>query len=47
LVVFQAVNVGKATNDERKQLQEARKAQKFQAKQRRAFFRSQGVRHSV
>lgn len=36
LVVFQAVAVREATSDERKQLQEARKAQKLQAKQRRA-----------
>jgi len=36
LVVFQAVAVREATTDERKQLQEARKAQKLQAKQRRA-----------
>lgn len=36
LVVFQAVAVREATPDERKQLQEARKAQKLQAKQRRA-----------
>jgi hypothetical protein len=36
LVVFQASAVREATPDERKQLQEARKAQKLQAKQRRA-----------
>ena len=36
LVVFQAVAVREATAEERKQLQEARKAQKLQAKQRRA-----------
>jgi hypothetical protein len=36
LVVFQAVDVREASADERKQLQEARKAQKLQAKQRRA-----------
>ena len=36
LVVFQAVDAREATPDERKQLQEARKAQKVQAKQRRA-----------
>ena len=36
LVVFQAVAVREATPEERKQLQEARKAQKLQAKQRRA-----------
>jgi hypothetical protein len=36
LVVFQAVAVREATTEERKQLQEARKAQKLQAKQRRA-----------
>jgi hypothetical protein len=36
LVVFQAVNAREATPEERKQLQEARKAQKVQAKQRRA-----------
>jgi hypothetical protein len=36
LVVFQAVEVREATADERKQLQEARKAQKTLAKQRRA-----------
>ena len=36
LVVFQAVDVREASPDERKQLQEARKAQKIQAKQRRA-----------
>lgn len=36
LVVFQAVAVREASSDERKQLQEARKAQKLQAKQRRA-----------
>jgi hypothetical protein len=36
LVIFQAVAVREATADERKQLQEARKAQKLQAKQRRA-----------
>jgi hypothetical protein len=36
LVVFQATAVREASVDERKQLQEARKAQKLQAKQRRA-----------
>ncbi|HEY1389167.1 MAG TPA: hypothetical protein VGF38_11540 [Ktedonobacterales bacterium] len=36
LVVFQAVAVREATADERKRLQEARKAQKLRAKQRRA-----------
>jgi hypothetical protein len=36
LVIFQAVAVREATAEERKQLQEARKAQKLQAKQRRA-----------
>jgi hypothetical protein len=36
LVVFQAVAVREATTEERKQLQEARKAQKLQAKQHRA-----------
>ena len=36
LVVFQASEVREASVDERKQLQEARKAQKLQAKQRRA-----------
>jgi hypothetical protein len=36
LVVFQASDVREATADERKALQEARKAQKLQAKQRRA-----------
>src|SRR6185437_12954899 len=36
LVVFQAVDVREASPEERKQLQEARKAQKVQAKQRRA-----------
>ena len=36
LVIFQAVAVREATPEERKQLQEARKAQKLQAKQRRA-----------
>jgi hypothetical protein len=36
LVVFQAVDVREATADERKQLQQARKAQKVAAKQRRA-----------
>jgi hypothetical protein len=36
LVIFQAVAVREASADERKQLQEARKAQKLQAKQRRA-----------
>jgi hypothetical protein len=36
MVIFQAVAVREATPDERKQLQEARKAQKIQAKQRRA-----------
>ncbi len=36
LVVFQAVDAREASPDERKQLQEARKAQKVQAKQRRA-----------
>jgi hypothetical protein len=36
LVVFQAVDAREATPEERKQLQEARKAQKVQAKQRRA-----------
>jgi hypothetical protein len=36
LVVFQAATVRETTADERKQLQEARKAQKLQAKQRRA-----------
>ena len=36
LVIFQGVAVREATADERKQLQEARKAQKLQAKQRRA-----------
>jgi hypothetical protein len=36
LVVFQASAVREATPEERKQLQEARKAQKLQAKQRRA-----------
>jgi hypothetical protein len=35
LVVFQASEVREASVDERKQLQEARKAQKLQAKQRR------------
>jgi hypothetical protein len=36
MVIFQAVAAREATSDERKQLQEARKAQKLQAKQRRA-----------
>lgn len=36
MVIFQAVAIREATSDERKQLQEARKAQKLQAKQRRA-----------
>ncbi len=36
LVIFQGVAVREATAEERKQLQEARKAQKLQAKQRRA-----------
>jgi hypothetical protein len=36
LVVFQAREIREATADERKQLQQARKAQKLQAKQRRA-----------
>jgi hypothetical protein len=36
LVVFQATKVREASVEERKQLQEARKAQKLQAKQRRA-----------
>jgi hypothetical protein len=36
LVIFQAAAVREASSDERKQLQEARKAQKLQAKQRRA-----------
>jgi len=36
LVVFQAVDAREASPEERKQLQEARKAQKVQAKQRRA-----------
>ena len=36
LVVFQATEVREATVDERKALQEARKAQKVKAKQRRA-----------
>src|SRR5215467_14807981 len=36
MVIFQAVAVREATPEERKQLQEARKAQKIQAKQRRA-----------
>jgi hypothetical protein len=36
LVVFQATAVREASVEERKQLQEARKAQKLQAKQRRA-----------
>jgi hypothetical protein len=36
LVVFQAIAVREASVEERKQLQEARKAQKLQAKQRRA-----------
>jgi hypothetical protein len=36
LVVFQAAEVREATADERKALQEARKAQKIKAKQRRA-----------
>jgi hypothetical protein len=36
LVIFQAVAVREVTNDERKQLQEARKTQKLAAKQRRA-----------
>jgi hypothetical protein len=36
LVIFQGVAVREATSDERKQLQEARKVQKLQTKQRRA-----------
>jgi hypothetical protein len=36
MVVFQAAEVREATQDERKKLQEARKADKLQAKQRRA-----------
>jgi hypothetical protein len=36
LVVFQGTDVREATADERKELQQARKAQKLQAKQRRA-----------
>ena len=36
LVVFQAVEAREASADERKQLQQARKAQKIQQKQRRA-----------
>jgi hypothetical protein len=36
MVIFQAVAVREASLEERKQLQEARKAQKIQAKQRRA-----------
>jgi hypothetical protein len=36
LVVFQGVEVREASPEERKQLQEARKPQKIQAKQRRA-----------
>jgi hypothetical protein len=36
LVVFQAVDAREASPEERKQLQEARKAQKVQSKQRRA-----------
>jgi hypothetical protein len=36
MVIFQAAAVREASPDERKQLQEARKAQKVQAKQRRA-----------
>jgi hypothetical protein len=36
LVVFQGVEAREASPDERKQLQEARKAQKLRAKQRRA-----------
>jgi hypothetical protein len=36
MVIFQAAAVREATSDVRKQLQEARKAQKIQAKQRRA-----------
>jgi hypothetical protein len=36
LVIFQASEVREATADERKALQQARKAQKLQAKQRRA-----------
>jgi hypothetical protein len=36
MVIFQAVAVREATADERKQLHETRKAQKIQAKQRRA-----------
>jgi hypothetical protein len=36
MVVFQAVEVREATQDERKKLQEARKADKLLAKQRRA-----------
>lgn len=41
LVIFQAVAIREATSDERKQLQEARKAQKLQAKQRRAQRRAE------
>ena len=36
MVIFQASTVREATPEERKQLHEARKAQKVQAKQRRA-----------
>jgi hypothetical protein len=36
MVIFQAAAVREASPEERKQLQEARKAQKIQAKQRRA-----------
>jgi hypothetical protein len=36
MVIFQGVEAREASSDERKQLQEARKAAKLQAKQRRA-----------
>jgi hypothetical protein len=36
LVVFQATDVREATPEERRKLQEARKAQKIQARQRRS-----------
>jgi regulator of protease activity HflC (stomatin/prohibitin superfamily) len=41
LVVFQAVEVHEASADDRKKLQEARKADKLQAKQRRAERRAE------
>jgi hypothetical protein len=47
LVIFQGAAVREATPEERKRLQEARKAAKLQAKQRRAARRAEKAEHDA